>query len=154
MQEIYRNRLLKLADFLDTVPPERFDYARWVGESWQGDPDLSCGTTACALGWASTIPEFRKLGLRLKKNNWDLFNPTYVGLDTETDEDLADKSSYLLTLEASKYIFGLSNQETNELFTPEGYAMYYRKSFNSASDATASDVAQHIRNFCRDKSET
>lgn len=58
-------RLLKLADFLDALPPARFDYGVWVRSDWQGSSDLSCGTAACALGWATTIPEFRKMGLRL-----------------------------------------------------------------------------------------
>lgn len=60
-------RLLKLAQFLKTVPAERFNMGVWVGDDWKGDPDLSCGTSACALGWATVIPEFRRLGLRLVK---------------------------------------------------------------------------------------
>lgn len=51
------DRLLRLAAFLDTLPPERFDYRTWVGKDWQGKADLSCGTTACALGWAMTLPD-------------------------------------------------------------------------------------------------
>ncbi len=61
------DRLLLLADFLETVPPERFDMARWTGVDWAGKSDLSCGTAACAMGWATTIPQFRKLGLKLNK---------------------------------------------------------------------------------------
>lgn len=52
--------LLQLADFLEKLSPERFDYGVWVGETWKGDPDLSCGTTACAAGWACVIfPELK-----------------------------------------------------------------------------------------------
>lgn len=58
-------RLLKLADFLEKLSRKRFDYSCWVGEDWEGKQDLSCGTTACALGWATTIPSFRRVGLRL-----------------------------------------------------------------------------------------
>ncbi|MGH7749129.1 MAG: hypothetical protein ACREQ5_30855, partial [Candidatus Dormibacteria bacterium] len=59
-------RLLRLADFLENdVPADRFDFAHWVGKDWAGAPDLSCGTSACALGWATTIPEFQALGLKL-----------------------------------------------------------------------------------------
>lgn len=60
------HRLLKLAAFLRTLPREKFNYERWVGSDWQGKQDLSCGTTGCALGWAATMPEFRRLGLELR----------------------------------------------------------------------------------------
>ena len=62
-------RLKRLADFLrNEVPPERFDISTWVGTSakpWLGKEDLSCGTVACAMGWATQVPEFRAAGLRL-----------------------------------------------------------------------------------------
>ncbi len=65
-QSIFKFRMLYLAKFLRGLPPERFDYSSWVGDTWLKKQDLSCGTTACALGWAATIPEFRKsTGLRL-----------------------------------------------------------------------------------------
>lgn len=49
-------RLLVLAEFLETkVPASAFDLSDW-----------NCGTSACAVGWATTIPEFRLLGLRLR----------------------------------------------------------------------------------------
>lgn len=43
--------LLQLADLLETVEPKRFDYSRWFRN------DAKCGTVACALGWACTLPE-------------------------------------------------------------------------------------------------
>lgn len=49
-----RERLLKLANHLDTVKPAKFDMGNW-----------SCGTTACAAGHACGIPEFVELGLYL-----------------------------------------------------------------------------------------
>lgn len=52
------DNLAKLSALLKTVPPERFYYGSWVGDDWAGRQDLSCGTTACALGWATQIPEF------------------------------------------------------------------------------------------------
>ncbi len=55
-------RLKVLARFLRTeVPREQFDL-----DSWATDQDFeSCGTTACAFGWATQIPEFNEAGLRL-----------------------------------------------------------------------------------------
>lgn len=72
-------RLLKLAAFLRKLPRKRFNYESWVGEDWQGAPSLSCGTTACALGWATTMPIFRRLGLRLESiRDEDGFRNGYV----------------------------------------------------------------------------
>ncbi len=65
--DVGNERLLRLADFLEKLPPERFDYSMGVGEDWGGKQDLSCGTTACALGWAATMPEFRALGMRISR---------------------------------------------------------------------------------------
>ena len=60
------DRLMKLADRLDTVPREKFDMDTWgsggAGRTWRS---TACGTTACACGWATTIPEFKKAGLKL-----------------------------------------------------------------------------------------
>lgn len=57
-------RLKILADFLDTkVPAERFHLKLWSDE---GFPKNECGTAACAVGWATTIPEFAADGLHLE----------------------------------------------------------------------------------------
>jgi hypothetical protein len=60
-----QKRILKLADYVESLPRERFNFRHWVGSGWQGKVDLSCGTTACALGWATAMPMFRRLGLRM-----------------------------------------------------------------------------------------
>ena len=70
-----KERLLKLADFLETVPPKRFEMDRffgWVGKAiWEtntfDDLESDCGTDGCALGWATTIPEFKKAGFKAVK---------------------------------------------------------------------------------------
>jgi hypothetical protein len=60
-----RKLLTILRDFLRDPPrhvAEHFDMETW-GDG--GDDDMhQCGTAACALGWATTIPEIRKAGLR------------------------------------------------------------------------------------------
>jgi hypothetical protein len=37
-----------VADLMDIVPNNRFDFKVFAGRDWQGKSDLSCGTTACA----------------------------------------------------------------------------------------------------------
>lgn len=93
-------RLLKLADFLEKLPRKRFDYGVFVGPDWEGAQDLSCGTTACALGWAAAMPEFRRLGLHFSKYGDGVI--------------LGDLSDFA----AGAEIFGLTNNETDFLFSP------------------------------------
>ena len=76
-------RLLMLADFLETVPEKKFDITVWRYAK-NSRPDISdenltteCGTVACAVGWACALPEFRKMGL------WYDFYPIYQIPGTE-----------------------------------------------------------------------
>lgn len=57
-------RLLVLAEFLDKLPPERFEYSHWIADDGSATK-TSCGTSGCALGWAASMPEFQALGLEI-----------------------------------------------------------------------------------------
>ncbi len=61
-------RLLKLADLLDTVSRTRFNMADFGDASIEDKK--KCGTTACAAGWACTIPSFKRAGL--KRNSFGI----------------------------------------------------------------------------------
>lgn len=50
----YRDRLLKLADFLEKLEPERL-YMGTYFECYTEPLKAQCGTTACALGWATVV---------------------------------------------------------------------------------------------------
>lgn len=63
-----RIRLAILAKFLLTVPEEKFSLQTW-----------KCGTTACAVGWACTIPEFKEEGLSYYDESNQHFAPKYKG---------------------------------------------------------------------------
>lgn len=69
MTEEQIENCLILAAFLRSDPrirkEGRFNMNRFVGDNWEGKPDLSCGTSACAAGWAATIPHFRNKGVKL-----------------------------------------------------------------------------------------
>lgn len=105
-------RLLVLAAFLRTLKRERFNYSEWVGSDWQGASDLSCGTQACALGWATTIPAFRRLGLRLYR--YEGIGVGQVGL-FETGRSKAYESD---PFGAAEQVFGLSTGEALYVFAP------------------------------------
>lgn len=68
-------RLLKLCDHMESLPKgadKHFNMDTFIAH--EGDHEhplpkrqrdlLTCGTTACALGWATTMPYFRKLGVK------------------------------------------------------------------------------------------
>lgn len=120
-----KKRLLKLADFLETVPRKRFDMQTWVGDEWKGKEDLSCGTSACAMGWATTIPSFRKLGLRLQRSYVWGHSPAYG-------------SRY--GLDAAQKFFEIDLQTATLLFAP---AKEYKD--GSISKITPKQVAKRIR---------
>lgn len=72
-------RLTKLADYMEKLPKaaeKHFSMQAWFrhdgehpflkdGESPQKKHYFDCGTSACALGWAATMPYFRKAGLKI-----------------------------------------------------------------------------------------
>ncbi len=136
-------RLLKLADFLDALPDERFEFNHFVDESvWEGKLDLSCGTTACAMGWATTMPMFRKLGLRmLKPDPFRNATPGIVGddchitYDGDTEVRACDR--------ACERLFGLAPKETEQLFIPD----YYGARGGLGEHATRKEVSDNIRAF-------
>jgi hypothetical protein len=121
-----------VADLLCKLPRKRFDYARWVGVGmeWEGKPDLSRGTTACALGWATKIPRFRRRGLRLSGvGSWGYVMP-------RTDSG----NSGLL---AGAEFFKISYEESRYLFSPVDSGL--------SSGATPKQVAKHIRKFIKER---
>lgn len=153
MNAVHARRLLKLADFLETVPPERLNMSSWVGRDWQGDQGLSCGTTACALGWAATMPEFRRLGLRLRAAPAD--DGGYGGHTSERwyyvglERDRASVESR--PKRAAMKIFGLDEDAFWRLFgcpedyfeatTPKGVARSIRRHVKSRCSPRATNVA-------------
>lgn len=81
-----KRRVLKLVEFMEKLPPsanKHFDMDTWCshdgeahehlqpGDSVSQSDVMTCGTTACAAGWAATMPYFRRLGLELR---WDGFD--------------------------------------------------------------------------------
>lgn len=64
MNKVGARRLLKLSKFLkDNKRKINVNMSYWALSEHNGMPE--CGSSACALGWATTIPSFRKAGLRL-----------------------------------------------------------------------------------------
>lgn len=58
-----RDLLVLLRDKLRTVPGGRFDIDHWFKNDVVEDTVHPCGFAGCAVGWATTIPEFNAAGL-------------------------------------------------------------------------------------------
>lgn len=128
--------LLKVADYLGAIPPERFDMRNW--RTWteeaasskeaKEDPEVmrdenllhNCGTAACAFGWALCMPEVKQTGLTLKKG-W----PYFPREGTKGYEAIGDA-------------FEISPKDAMFLFHGDRYPCYWE-------DITPAMVATHIR---------
>lgn len=148
-KNIYKNRLLLLASFLETLPEERFDYNHWVGKDWGGKSDLSCQTTACALGWATTIPELADAGLMLIPSPNSVRHGGVVSLRQEREFIEKELGLFFAPNRAGEVVFDLDDYEFDFLFIPDGGSMFERKALKSS--ATAKEVAAHIRFFVENK---
>lgn len=99
---IGRQRLEKLARRLYSVPAEKF----WMG-TWMTGELNRCGSTACAIGWASTI--FENDGLVMAKPEGERFaayRPAFEGITNWS----AVEDFFVLSNPAAHRLFG-PNQE-------------------------------------------
>lgn len=118
LETVETGKLLQLADFLETVPPEDFTLEYWQ-ERAQKDPtfwlgvfprDPGCGFAGCAMGWAAhsgLFPEFRLASVASGPNKRRrIMSPTYKGL---------------VGLDAVDALLGLSGWLTEHLFMESSY---------------------------------
>ena len=110
-------RLTKLADYLDSLPPKASNHFRmlhWFRHSGKDDHpfnangitkrDLNfCGTSACAIGWAGTLPYFRRAGLKVEPSGRTTVN---------------GNSGILASWEVLDPFFGLTRHQSAHLFGP------------------------------------
>lgn len=130
-------RLTKLVAILRDLPEEKFDYTHWIGPDWKGDPKLSCGTTACALGWATADEEFRELGLRAFQSE--------SGAPPVIVFQVGGWTAH--NFDAAEFFFGVTSAEASFLFSPgqSGPGMYWWTS--PWDEASPGEVAEHIEQF-------
>jgi hypothetical protein len=76
-----KRRLLKLADFLEggSIPRGKFNMKIVASDVENGR--LACGSSACACGWASIIPSFRRAGYRLSEDGAVSLYAGHLGWD-------------------------------------------------------------------------
>jgi len=110
MKKLKLRRLSLLAWYLRSVPRQYFRLMSWVyrnGSNFDNGllKNIECGATACAIGWAAHIPEFRKLGFELFYNGGAVV-PSYKGTRN---------------WEAVQNFFGLTSSEALHLFSMYSY---------------------------------
>jgi|TARA_Y100000310_G_scaffold262645_1_gene272374 hypothetical protein len=124
--------LNRWADFLEDVPDGNFCMATWKSGY---DPlninkmDGGCGTTACAGGWATVIPQFKRRGLVLKwHDNTDAFVMCF---------------KHYRGYDAIAEFFGISDGRAMCICAPGYYDA-------EASTITIADVVQRINEVIKD----
>lgn len=91
-----RERLLKVAEVLENLPKKRkFNRANWF-EGFPGE----CGTAACAIGYATLDPWFKKRGF-----GCDNIEPIY----RESEGWSAVHEFFRLNEDQSDWLFALEN---------------------------------------------
>jgi hypothetical protein len=113
-------RMLTLYNFMASLPSRVIDMDSWrQSDDGANNRDIknkqlraaiedpSCGTQACALGWACAIPEFKKAGLKYGQQECNYFGPIFG--------DLED-------FDAGAAFFGQTEEQSNDLFAGAEYA--------------------------------
>lgn len=163
LKAITKKRLLALATFLAKVPDHKFDLESWGSTDNLDDESLQalnlddgvsfadcaanvCGTTACALGWAASMPKNRKAGLDLIAVTDGMFGPVDVYWKIRYRKRVRrsgkrDKYITYGNFEAGVKFFHLGGyQEACYFFDPDWYP----------EDASrAKDVAERIRDYVK-----
>ena len=139
MNYVHKKRLLKLADFLDKLPPEKFDFDKIVYGSELPNKTLSCGSVGCAIGWCPVV--FPRLVM-------------YEQYDTDSDSGIRVKhriSGYDNYRYIARELFGVNpHREAFALFSPGWDGDMEREVLglpDIGSDATPKQVAKNIRKF-------
>lgn len=137
------DRLLKLADFLETVPRKAFDISSWQARPAsrpEGDVPGECGFAGCAIGWAVHIgiaPELRFAEIKVHETTW--YELRYLEDDEITSFCAAAKA------------MDLRRPQAEYLFDPEAYNdSDPDDDDNEAVDVTPKMVADRIRKFVKD----
>lgn len=122
-----KKRLLKLADFLESVPPRKFNLSTWVQSmptQAEGDAEGSCGFAGCAVGWAVHAKLFRGLSFGEAE------------IDDEANRPPKYRGFYGFT--AIEILFDIEFDEGCHLFDDAAYPNH---------KATPKQVAKRIRAF-------
>lgn len=129
------DRLLKLAKLLRSKEvKDHFDMTIWGNHKFcetvaQGKEN-PCTASACAFGWACSIPEFRQAGLKMQLGMYIHPNICFRG---KLDE------------EAAALFFGITYSKAIHLFMPSSY-----KDSDDLEPITPLEVAERIEEMVKE----
>ena len=132
-----KERLLKLAEFLDELSPEKFDFC-YVITTW--DHAIQCGSVCCAMGWTPRVfPDLVQWqrcpeSWGTDENVWTISYRGIIGYANVAEE-----------------IFEISLAESDQLFSPTNRLPWLPSGV--PDNATPSEVADSIRRFIAWKEE-
>jgi hypothetical protein len=111
---------------------DRIDIKKRVVDPYTGrvKEERTCGTSACALGEACTIPAFRRLGLKL-----------VPGAGFDADLSYTPMYKRRKGLAAGMAFFGLTEYQASYLFLPDHYP-------GLSDDIEPMDVVERIEDVC------
>jgi hypothetical protein len=138
----HAHRLRLLIEKLESLPRKAFDFSMWASGKLQSEPQ--CGTTACAGGWATTIPVFRRAGLFLVNTSphSDIQYANYdVLYSPEGKPDRERPFMYHEGHEAMAEVLGLTEDEAC-VFIPHGW---------DYGHVTRSSIVRRLKRLLRDK---
>lgn len=123
-----KDRLLKLAEFLEQLPSESFDFSSFV-DSY--DQEKECGSVCCAIGWMPKVfPDLCQ---------WKKFTGFSFSIDIVTIG--SNHTGFF----AAQEIFDIDDDASSYLFCPR--ADYDDNDVRLPETASAVDVANRIREF-------
>lgn len=135
-------RLLKLINFLDELPPEKFNFSREVTKAHTNHKQ--CATVGCAIGWTPLLFP------RLVKWN---FRPNWTDETYQSDEDFV--GFWLKSVgptyyrEVAEELFGIPKNSSfgSSIFFPGEQRCVDTDLPNCSRDATPQEVATMLRKY-------
>jgi hypothetical protein len=127
--------LLKLADFLERIPPDRFYMEEWETDSAERNFDgtFDCGFAGCALGWAAHANLIYGLHMEDSSVHFHKWSDVWP-------EEFSIYEGFAAAMEA----FEIDSTLARHLFDPRQYPQSYSKGGKSIR-IKPSDVAERIR---------
>lgn len=121
MNLVQANRCIKLAEFLENLPDEKFDFNLIREEEYEllvknNKVKLECKTVACAMGWCPEVfPD--KFESKIDENYSD-------GMNVNVICDIKLKNSEKFNEVAAAQFFGLSQEMSEKIFLGSHYDFY------------------------------
>jgi hypothetical protein len=144
LSAVGKRRLLKLADHLEKGPKKakwahkKFNYAFFDSEDGEMNSKYHCGTAGCAIGECPAVfPRYWKF----QADQFGGFLNIILNNDFSRYE-----------FQAAQEFFKINEGEAEYLFNPGGAWWAERYKNHLSNNATAKQVAKHIRKFVKARS--